>query len=128
MQNLADACVETQLLLQRQRPEPGGSSSASGDRPAMVRALTQLVLLMDALSAYHGEDGDLDESTVTHFLAAAAAADAETRIAALAAAGPALVSGRWKGIASGGAWVALSADLKQSIQLPGSRSKRRKVH
>ncbi len=136
MQNLADAVEETQLLLQGPAAADGSSSgepadSSSSSQP-VVHAMGQLILVMDALCAYHGEDGDLDEKTVDFFLAAARAVGGAARAAALAAAAPDLVSARWQGIVSandeGRAWEGLDASMKQAIQLPGSRSnKRRRV-
>jgi hypothetical protein len=153
MENLADAFQGTRMLLDHEAAArasssgaaagqaaagtsggPGPGPSESLEPRALVDAMAAVLLVMDALSAYYGEDGALEEATVDRFLAAAAALDAPARSAALAAAAPRLKSSRWTAVAAGerscgggGPWAALSPEIKAMVQLPSSRAKRQRV-
>jgi hypothetical protein len=128
LENLADAFQGTRALLDHAAAR-GAQAPPDAGRGALAGALAAVVLVMDALAAYTGDDGALEEATVDHFLSAAAALDAAGRAEALAAAAPWLRSGRWASVAAGGggAWVALAPELKAALQLPGSRVKRQRV-
>lgn len=62
---------------------------------------------------------------VEHFMAAASCYSPQARMQALAAALPHLSSGRLQALPAAG-WPELGPELRQAVQLPGSRKKRRK--
>ncbi|KIZ07908.1 hypothetical protein MNEG_0025 [Monoraphidium neglectum] len=132
LENLSDAFQGTAELLQAERGGGSGAGGAGGggasDNGQLQGPLEQLLLFMDGVCAYHGDDGDLQQAAVDHFVTAAASVGSSTRAAALRAAAPQLASERWRRMADGGfwdAWEALGPGLRQAIQLPCGRAPKR---
>jgi hypothetical protein len=132
LENLSDAFQGTAELLQAERGGGSGAGGAGGggasDNGQLQGPLEQLLLFMDGVCAYQGDDGDLQQAAVDHFVTAAASVGSSTRAAALRAAAPQLASERWRRMADGGfwdAWEALGPGLRQAIQLPCGRAPKR---
>lgn len=86
---------------------------------------------MDAVCCYFGEAADIPEQTVDRFLAVAASFDTAARRQAMEAVAGQLVSSRLLGLTSDltngdSPWQLLGAELKQMIQMPGSRKRKRR--
>lgn len=106
------------------------SSSGSGMSAQLGHAawLLQILLLMDAIAAFAGDDAHLPEPHVQHFLSTAAAFSPAVRAQVLqeAVQEGQLRSGRLKALPAA-AWEELDvAVLRQLLQVPSSRKRQRR--
>jgi len=87
--------------------------------------LQPALVLLDAFCCFLGDSGVLPDPHLDHFLAAAACYSPEARSAALQAAAGQLRSERVAALAAAG-WPDLGPEVRQALQMPGSRKRQRR--